>query len=101
MRLKTAILAASSLVGGYAAARYSGRREAGGLVLALGGIPSAISWYRMAGPGRAAACVGVYLGAFGVSHPLAKAIGPWPSVLAVSATTAVATFVIADVPKAG
>jgi hypothetical protein len=35
-------------------------------------------------------------GAFGLSHPLAKKIGAWPSVLAVSAATAAASYAAAD-----
>ena len=34
--------------------------------------------------------LGTYLAAFGVSHPLAKQIGAWPSVLAVAAVTGAA-----------
>ena len=37
-----------------------------------------------------------YVGAFGLSHPLAKKIGSWPSVLAVSALTAAASYAAAD-----
>jgi hypothetical protein len=42
------------------------------------------------------ALVAAYLGAFGVSHPLAKRIGAWPAVLAVSAVTAAASYAMAD-----
>jgi hypothetical protein len=40
------------------------------------------------------ACVG--LGAFVISHVLALAIGPWPSVLLVSAVVAVVAWTQAD-----
>lgn len=43
-----------------------------------------------------AALVATYIGAFGLSHPLARRIGAWPSVLAVSAITAAASYVAAD-----
>ncbi|MCW3845430.1 hypothetical protein ONA70_35745 [Micromonospora yasonensis] len=43
-----------------------------------------------------AALVATYVGAFGLSHPLAKRIGAWPSVLAVSALTAAASYAVAD-----
>ena len=33
-----------------------------------------------------------YLGGFGASHPLAKKIGAWPSVLAVGAVSAAASY---------
>lgn len=40
--------------------------------------------------------LGGYLAAFGVSHPLAKKIGAWPSVLTVSAAASGATYVLGD-----
>lgn len=40
------------------------------------------------GPRAAAGLVGLYAGAMGASHPLAKRIGAWPSVVAVSAVVA-------------
>ena len=40
--------------------------------------------------------VGVYAAAFGVSHPLAKKIGAWPSVLTVTAAATAATHLLAD-----
>jgi hypothetical protein len=39
---------------------------------------------------------GVYAAAFGVSHPLAKKIGAWPSVLTVSAVASAVTHLVAD-----
>jgi hypothetical protein len=42
------------------------------------------------------ALLATYLGAFGLSHPLAKKIGAWPSVLVVSAITAGASYAVAD-----
>jgi hypothetical protein len=42
------------------------------------------------------ALVGVYLGGFGASHPLAKKIGAWPSVFTVAAVSAGASYVRAD-----
>jgi hypothetical protein len=42
------------------------------------------------------ALVVAYVGAFGLSHPLAKRIGSWPAVLTVSAATAAASYVAAD-----
>jgi len=46
--------------------------------------------------GTARPLVATYVGAFGLSHPLAKKIGAWPSVLAVSAATAAASYAAAD-----
>jgi hypothetical protein len=96
MALPTAPIAAGSLVGGYLAARETGVRALGGIVLAAGGAVCAREWRRTAGTPAAAALLAVYLGGFGASHPLAKKIGAWPSVLAVSAASAAAAFAVAD-----
>jgi hypothetical protein len=40
--------------------------------------------------------LGVYAAAFGSSHPLAKKIGAWPSVLTVTAVASGATYALAD-----
>jgi hypothetical protein len=96
MRALGSVLASSSLIGGYSVARFSGKRPAGGAVLLTGGAAAAWNWWRTAGPAPAVANSVILLGAFGVSHPLAKRIGAWPSVLAVSAVTAVATYAIAS-----
>lgn len=85
---------AAGLIGGYAVARYSGKRPLGGAVLAAAGVAAGSQWIKR-GPAVTAALGAAYLGAFGASHPLAKKIGAWPSVLAVTALatglTAVAT----------
>jgi hypothetical protein len=93
-RALTSALAAGSLIGGYYVARTTKKRELGGVVLGAGAVVCATSWWRMAGPGPALASTGIYLAAFGASHPLAKKIGAWPSVIGVSAVTAVATYAL-------
>jgi hypothetical protein len=40
------------------------------------------------GASVAVALTGVYLGAFGLAHPLARKVGSWPAVLGVTAATA-------------
>ncbi len=100
-RLPTAPVVATGLIGGFAAARYSGRRELGGAVLAAAGGWSAWRWYNSAGPGAMGVLLGAYLAAFGASHPLAKKIGAWPSVLAVTAGAAGAAYWLADRSAAG
>jgi hypothetical protein len=65
-------------------------------VLAAGGAWCGREWVRSAGPAVAGALGATYLAAFGASHPLAKKIGAWPSVLAVSGVTAAAAFLAAD-----
>jgi hypothetical protein len=92
----TAPVAAAGLVGGYAVARFSRRRELGGVVLAAAGAWCGRSWLRSAGAPTTAALAAVYLGGFGVSHPLAKRVGAWPAVLTVAAASAAASHLLAD-----
>ncbi|MBS1888080.1 MAG: hypothetical protein JSU06_12925 [Actinobacteria bacterium] len=92
----TSAMVATGLVGGYAVARFSGRRELGGLVLAICGTRAARRWNMVGGPGLAAGLVATYAGAFGASHPLARRIGAWPAVLTVTAVAAGAAGAFAD-----
>ena len=39
---------------------------------------------------------GVYLGGFGASHPLAKKLGAWPSVLTVAGVSAASAWAFSD-----
>ena len=94
--IPTSPVVATGLVGGFAVARYSGRRELGGLFLAACGGWSARQWNRAGGPGLAVGLGLTYAGAFGASHPLAKRIGAWPSVLAVTAAASGAAAALAD-----
>ncbi len=93
-KIPTALVAATGLVGGYGVARWSGRRELGGAVLAAAGATAAVQWNRQAGAGAAAALTGLYVAAFGGSHPLAKKIGAWPAVLAVTGVVAAASTAV-------
>jgi hypothetical protein len=92
----TAPVVAAGLVGGFAIARFSGRRELGGLFLAACGGWSARQWSRVGGRGLAVGLGLTYAGAFGASHPLAKRIGARPSVLAVTAVASGAAAALAD-----
>lgn len=92
----TAPVVAAGLVGGYATARYSGRRELGGVVLAAAGGWCATRWYQKKGPVVAGSLLAGYLVAFGASHPLAKKVGAWPSVFAVTTAAAGAAYAVAD-----
>lgn len=94
MRALPAALAAGSLIGGYAVARSTKKRQLGGAVLAVGAGACTVLWWQQAGPVKAASALAVMIGAFGASHPLAKQVGAWPSVLGVAATTAVTTFML-------
>ncbi len=96
----TAPVVAAGLIGGFAAARYSGRRELGGVVLAAAGAVAAKSWRDTHGPGVMGVLLGTYLGAFGASHGLAKKMGAWPSVFTVTGVAAGAAYVLADRSKA-
>lgn len=96
MALPTAPVVAGSLIGGYLVARETKVRPLGGAVLAAGGVVAGRQWWRTVGPAGTAALAAVYLGAFGASHPLAKKVGPWPSVLGVSAVSALAAWAVSD-----
>jgi hypothetical protein len=96
MAIPTAPVAAGSLIGGYLTARQTGVRPLGGAVLAAGGAYMTARWRQEAGPVAAGALLAIYLGGFGASHPLAKRIGAWPAVLAVSAVSAGASYLVAD-----
>ncbi len=94
--MTTAPIAALGLVGGYVAARESGIRPLGGVVLGAAGLYAGRTWLAKSGAPATAGLVALYLGGFGASHPLAKRIGAWPSVLTVAAVSAAAAWVVAD-----
>jgi hypothetical protein len=94
----TAPVVAGGLVGGYAAARYTGSRELACLVFTVAGAWCARYWLRTSGPAVTGALLATYLTAFAVSHPLARKIGAWPSVLTVTAAAAATTAATADRP---
>ena len=96
MAVPTAPIAAGSLVGGYLVARETGVRPLGGLVLAAGGAVCARQWLSTAGAPVAAGLLATYLAGFGASHPLAKKIGAWPSVLSVAGVSGAASYLLAD-----
>ncbi len=94
--MPTAPIAAGSLIVGYGVAASTGSRALGGVVLLLGGLWCIRAWSTRHGVGTAARLAGFGLGAFVVSHVLALAIGPWPSVLCVSAAMALVAWTKAD-----
>jgi hypothetical protein len=96
MRVPTAAITAGSLIGGWQVARRTGVRPLGGVVLAAGGVLAGREWARRTSPAVTAALVATYAGAFGLSHPLARRIGSWPSVLVVSAVTAAVSYAVSD-----
>lgn len=92
----TSPLVAAGLIGGYAAARATGVRPLGGAVLAAAGVAAGREWLQERGIATTVGLSALYLGAFGGSHPLAKKLGAWRSVLAVTAVAAGVTYVVAD-----
>lgn len=96
MRVPTAVITAGSLIGGWQVARRTGVRPLGGVILAAGGVLAGREWSRRTSPVVTGALAATYVGAFGLSHPLAKKIGSWPAVLTVAAVTATASYLAAD-----
>lgn len=95
-RLPTAPVVAAGLAGGYLLASSTGIRPLGGVVLGAAGLVAGRIWLMRSGPATAGLLGGVYLLAFGASHPLAKQIGAWPAVGVVSAITAAAAYLGSD-----
>lgn len=87
-------VAALGLTGGFLLARWTGRRELGGALFTAAGAWCARDWYRASGPAAAAGLSALYVAAMGGSHPLAKRIGAWPAVVAVTAATVTAAEVV-------
>ena len=100
-RIPTAALSAGSLIGGWQVARRTGIRPLGGVVLAAAGAVCAREWARTGGVPAAAGLSAAYVAAFGASHPLAKQVGAWPSVLGVAAATGLAAHLASDRRRQG
>lgn len=99
LRIPTYGLVSAGLIGGWLTARYSGNRPLGGVVLAACGALIGKQALAAGGPAAAGAVGGLYLAAFGLSHPLAKKIGPWPAVLSLTAFPALVAYLMVDKPK--
>lgn len=94
--VSTAAIVSTGLIGGWLTARETGIRPIGGAVLAAAGLYAGRSWLNKGGPALAAGLGAAYIGAFGLSHPLAKKIGAWPAVLSVTAGAAGAAYLLSD-----
>lgn len=94
--VETAPLVALGLLGGFAVARESGIRSLGGLVLGAAGAYAGRTWWARGGATDTAILSTLYVAGFGLSHPLAKKIGAWPAVFAVTAASAGASYVLSD-----
>ncbi|MBC3760232.1 hypothetical protein ACUN7V_17875 [Quadrisphaera oryzae] len=88
--LRPSVVAAAGLLGGFAVARAT-KREVGGTLFGLAGTWCGKRWAKTTGPLGAAVLGALYTAAMGGSHPLAKRIGAWPSVLLVTAGVVVAS----------
>ncbi|MBD0857132.1 hypothetical protein AZH46_09425 [Corynebacterium striatum] len=95
-QVSTATTVALGLIGGWVTAKETGIRPLGGVILGAAGIWASRSWLDKTNPATTAALSALYLGAFGASHPLAKKIGAWPSVLTVTAASAGAAYFLSD-----
>lgn len=92
----SAALVSAGLVGGYGVARLTKVRALGGVALLACGVAAGRTWLASAGPATTAGLSTLYVAGFGLSHPLAKKMGPWPSVLAVTAVNAAASWALVD-----
>ena len=99
--VNTAPLVGVGLIGGWLIARETGIRPIGGVVLATVGGYAARSWFVKKGPLTGIGLIGAYIGAFGLSHPLAKRIGSWPAVLSVTSVASAAAWFLNDKDKKG
>ena len=92
----TAPVLAAGLVGGFALAQRTGVRPLGGAAMLGANAVAARQWYGVGGTPLVAGLSAGYWAAMGLSHPLAKKVGTWPSVLGVAAVSAGAAWVLAD-----
>ena len=95
-RVPTAPLLAGGLVGGFTLAQRTGVRPLGGAAMLVANVAAARQWYAVGGLPLTAGLTAAYWTAMGVSHPLAKKVGTWPSVLGVTAAASGAAWLLAD-----
>lgn len=95
MPIPSSVLTSAGLIGGFAVAQASKHRHWGGMVAAGAGLGAVETCRRRAGVIPALALGTTYAGALYSSHPLAKKLGAWPSVFAVTGATAVAATLLA------
>jgi hypothetical protein len=97
-RIPSALVAGASLLVGFAVAEATGVRALGGVVLLAGLTWCVVLWRRRRSTTVAVVLSVVFIALFVVSHLLARAIGAWPSVIAVSLAMAALTWPVADAP---
>jgi hypothetical protein len=98
-QVPTAVLAAVTLVVGFAVAQGTGVRALGGVVLVLG--VAWCAWRALPAAGVARVLAVVVLGAvcFVGAHVLAASLGAWLSVVLVAAVLALGTALLVDRPR--
>jgi hypothetical protein len=94
--LPSSLVAALTLVLGYAVAAGTGIRPLGGIVLLVGLGVCWVLWTTRAGTTTAVILVVAFIIAFVASHLLALTIPAWPSVLIVAAVMAGLSWWLAD-----
>lgn len=97
-RLPTALVAALTLVTGFAVAELTGVRAAGGAVLLAGVAWCVLREARRSAWWRLVVVVLVGAACFAGSHVLADTLGPWPSVLVASAALGAVAYALLDRP---
>lgn len=95
----TALLLALGLVLGFGVAEATGLRWLGGLVLVGANVLAVPSWLAVGGTRLAGGLTVVFWAGMVLSHPLARLVGTWPSVLTVAAVAAGAAWSLADRPS--
>lgn len=94
--VNTAAVVSVGLIGGWLTARETGIRPLGLVPLASALGWAGRSWLAKRDWKVCALLSALYIGAFGASHPLAKKIGAWPSVLTVTGSVAAAAYALSD-----
>lgn len=100
-RIPTAVVAAVTLVAGFAVAEVTDVRALGGVVLLAGAAWCVARSWRTAGWWRLAGVVVVGAAAFVGSHFLGRVIGAWWAVAVAALVLGVATWFLVDAPARG
>ncbi|MFT4036149.1 MAG: hypothetical protein QM679_11305 [Patulibacter sp.] len=94
--LPPSLVAALSLIVGFAVADVTGVRPLGGIVLLAGGTWCAIRWNAAQGTPVMVLLAALYGALFVGSHLLGDLIGTWPAVLTVAAIMGASGWFAAD-----
>lgn len=100
-RLPTALIAAGTLLLGFALAQLTDVRALGGLVLLAGVVWAVAREARRTPWWRIGAVVVVGALCFAASHVLAGTLGAWPSVALAAAVLGAVTFALVDRSSTG